>query len=179
MAEDDLDMYTIIGDFVEQYAGREAREKVMEGVVELAGVSDEAKSLWVKGAMERLDELLDEETAVKVMEESDLGLVPLQPEVYKYAFPSKTMMLLAAGLPVLVMVEVVSALGQLVRERRIGWTAPPGDAEKMAAAIMEAYEQRANGAALRQRALDAADLEFGRERLLDRWSELIERLGSR
>lgn len=67
MAEDDLDMYTIIGDFVEQYAGREAREKVMEGVVELAGVSDEAKSLWVKGAMERLDELLDEETAVKVM----------------------------------------------------------------------------------------------------------------
>lgn len=67
MAEDDLCMYEVIGVFVEQYAGREAREKVMEGVEELAGASDEAKSMWVKGAMERLDELLDEETAVKVM----------------------------------------------------------------------------------------------------------------
>lgn len=119
------------------------------------------------------------ETAVKVMEESDLGLVPLQPEVYKYAFPSKTMMLLAAGLPVLVVVEDASQLGQLVRERRIGWTAPPGDAERMAAAIREAFEQRSDAAALRARALEASDLEFGRERLLDRWSALIQDLGSR
>ena len=67
MAEDDLCMYEVIGVFVEQYAGSEARGKVMEGVEELGVASDEAKSLWVKGAMERLDELLDEETAVKVM----------------------------------------------------------------------------------------------------------------
>jgi hypothetical protein len=67
MAEDDLCMYEVIGVFVEQYAGREVREKVMEDVEKLTGTSDEAKSLWVTGAIERLDELLDEETAVKVM----------------------------------------------------------------------------------------------------------------
>lgn len=67
MAENDLGMYRVIGDFVEQYAGRETRENVMEGVEELTRVSDEAKSLWVKGALERLDELLDEEIAAKVM----------------------------------------------------------------------------------------------------------------
>ena len=67
MTEEDLGMYKIIGEFIEKYAGRETWEKVMEGVEDLSGASDEAKSLWVKGAMERLDGLLDKETAAKVM----------------------------------------------------------------------------------------------------------------
>jgi hypothetical protein len=67
MTEVDLGMYMVIGDFVKQYAGKEAREKVMEGVDDLVEASGEDKSLWVKGAIDRLDELLSDDLADKVM----------------------------------------------------------------------------------------------------------------
>lgn len=48
-------------------AGEEERERVMEGFEGLSGASREAVARWVKGAMDRLDSIVDEETRTRIM----------------------------------------------------------------------------------------------------------------
>jgi predicted hydrocarbon binding protein len=51
-------------------AGRPVAAKVMEGSEQITEKTDRKRSaLWVKGAMERLDALVDEENRVKVMQD--------------------------------------------------------------------------------------------------------------
>ncbi len=53
---------------LDQYTGVTVREKVMEGSEDLkSGSSGEKKAKWVNKAMERLDELIDEETRKQVL----------------------------------------------------------------------------------------------------------------
>ncbi|MFX0125041.1 MAG: hypothetical protein ACFFAE_15525 [Candidatus Hodarchaeota archaeon] len=53
---------------LDQYMGVAVRKKVMEGSEELESKSSgDKKARWIKGAMERFDELVDEETREKVM----------------------------------------------------------------------------------------------------------------
>jgi len=116
------------------------------------------------------------EIVSKVMEESDIGLTPLQPGVYKYAYPSKTMMLLASGLPLLVVVEPESELAKFVKEREIGWTCPPDDPDKMVETILIAYEERKNGGLMKEHISQVAEECFGINTNLDRWSTLVKDL---
>lgn len=116
------------------------------------------------------------EVSFRAMKESDLGLVTLHPGMYKVAFPSKTMMLLAAGLPLLASVEDSSDLARFVKEERVGWQCPPGDAEIMAAKILEAYETRAELDVFRDRARAVATASFDRNKVLNKWSALFREL---
>ena len=136
-----------------------------------AGLMKDAKDLLGKTVW--FHDQVSVETAVRVMEQSDLGLVPLQPDVYKYAYPSKAMMLLSAGLPVLVVVEDTSQLSKFVAQQRIGWTCPPKNARAIATAIREAFARRHEIATQRAKARSVAEREFGRDALLHRWSELV------
>lgn len=55
--------------FIEQFAGEEVMKKVMEvseGIFEKTDAKKKAR--WMKGAMERLDKLVDEGTKFKIME---------------------------------------------------------------------------------------------------------------
>ncbi len=54
---------------IEQETNRAVLLKVMQDFDQLQSTSDKAmKAAWVKGAIERLDKLVDKETAVKIME---------------------------------------------------------------------------------------------------------------
>lgn len=57
-----------IGENVERFAGADAREQVMEGSERIGDSSKPEKvALWTKGAMERLDALVDEGTRNQIM----------------------------------------------------------------------------------------------------------------
>ena len=65
-----LDMQWIkkLSKSLDQYAGVRVREKVMKGSEELKSRSSgKEKAKWINSAMERLDELVDEETRKKVL----------------------------------------------------------------------------------------------------------------
>ncbi|WP_206455777.1 glycosyltransferase family 4 protein [Aurantimonas marina] len=64
------------------------------------------------------------EEAFGLMAEYDVGIVTLRPGLYRFAYPSKTFSYLAAGLPVLALVEPQSALARDIEEHRLGVTAP-------------------------------------------------------
>lgn len=68
----------------------------------------------------------------------DVGLVSLAPGMTGLGVPSKTYNIMAAGKPVIAVVDPKSEIGLLVREEKIGWVVPPGDPAALAAAIVEA-----------------------------------------
>jgi hypothetical protein len=62
-------MFTPLEKNIEFFAGDEISKQVMEGSEKITEKTDKkVTALWVKGAMERLDSLVDEKTRVQIME---------------------------------------------------------------------------------------------------------------
>ncbi|MFN2371622.1 MAG: glycosyltransferase family 4 protein [Candidatus Krumholzibacteriia bacterium] len=116
--------------------------------------------------------------AVRAMEEADLALVSLGKGVHRVAYPSKTMMVLAAGCPVLAVIEPESSLAQAVTAHGLGLTCAQDDPAAIAAAVLRARTQRLEWRRRRPEIAAWAQAEFGREQTLDRWSELAARLAA-
>ena len=54
---------------IDRFAGRAVKEEVMEGSKQLTEKTEKKKMAeWVKGAMDRLDSLVDEKTRIQIME---------------------------------------------------------------------------------------------------------------
>ena len=61
--------YEALSQQLESQVGAELRDRIMDGSEE-AGVASKLKQArWMKGAMERLDALVDEPTRIRVMEQ--------------------------------------------------------------------------------------------------------------
>jgi glycosyltransferase involved in cell wall biosynthesis len=111
--------------------------------------------------------------AVRAMAEADVALVSLGRGVHRVAYPSKTMMVLAAGCPVLAVVEPQSDLARLVRDEGLGATCDQEDHAGLAAAVREMRDRREQWRARRPQISAAAERIFGREAALDAWSALL------
>lgn len=62
-------MLIALEEIIERFAGEDVMKKVMEDSEEITEKTDtEKKARWMKGAVKRLDELVDEETRFKIME---------------------------------------------------------------------------------------------------------------
>jgi len=110
--------------------------------------------------------------ARQAMAEADLALVSLARGVFRVAYPSKTMNCLAAGSPVLAIVESESVLAGEIREHQLGFCCVQGDHEATAAAIAEACDDRVAWRQERARIAGWAESHFGRQRILGAWSEI-------
>jgi len=108
-----------------------------------------------------------------VVAESDLALVTLEPNMFRVAFPSKTMTYLSVGTPLLAMIEEDSELARLVRDEHIGYVVAPGDQKGLVDALRAAYEAHASGRAHRDRARQVFQQKFARARALESWSALF------
>lgn len=105
---------------------------------------------------------------------SDLGLVSLTPEVIRFAYPSKTATYLGAGLPVLVAVEPDSSLARLVEENRIGGHLPVNDQRETVRTLISWLSRRAELSSMSRQAARVWEEQFASERLLPRWTRLLE-----
>jgi glycosyltransferase involved in cell wall biosynthesis len=108
--------------------------------------------------------------AQKVIADCNLGVVSLQHEIYKYAFPSKTMAYLSEGCPLLVAVESKSKLADFVISKHIGVTAEPGSSVSIATAIKSVYKNKKLHAELKSNALNVSKTFFDSRNVLDLWS---------
>lgn len=62
-------MIVTIEECIDRFAGETIRKKIMVGSEEITEKTDEKKiAEWIKGAMDRLDALVDEETRFRIME---------------------------------------------------------------------------------------------------------------
>ena len=67
MTKRDVGPVEELGGRIEEHAGKEFSVEVMEGSDGVASMKGEEVALWVKGAMERLDALVEEGTRVRIM----------------------------------------------------------------------------------------------------------------
>lgn len=114
------------------------------------------------------------ENTVHVIKTCDLGLIALNPEIYRHAYPSKTMTYLGVGAPILLVIEAESELAQMVERECIGYHAPQNNPEALAAVIRKAYAERGDLDEKRARSKALAERAFTAEAVLPRWSELVK-----
>jgi glycosyltransferase involved in cell wall biosynthesis len=114
------------------------------------------------------------ETALAAMRVCDYGVVSLTADVYRFAYPSKSMMYLAAGCPVLSIVEPQSELARTITSLGLGYVAPSRSVMSIAETIVKAVAERSRWTAGERRRLEETcrDL-FGSRRMLSAWDEII------
>lgn len=118
------------------------------------------------------------ELARQMIATADLALVTLAEDIYRYAFPSKTMTYLAQGCPLLVSVEEESSLAKFVRGKDVGVVVTPGDSAGMARIIAELASSTADLKRMAINAARQADSEFSPAALMPKWSALAKEIGN-
>jgi hypothetical protein len=73
MTQNDVAPITELGRIVGRFVGEEAKAKIMEGSEGIGDASAEEVATWLRGVMDRLDALVDEETRTQIMENMGLN----------------------------------------------------------------------------------------------------------
>lgn len=108
------------------------------------------------------------------MLEANYGIVSLAPGVIRYAYPSKTLAYLAAGLPLLVVAEHDCELSRIVMRHRLGIVASDTTPLGIAQAFDEAVQRKPEWTLERRAAIAAFyQQKFDASRMLSAWSRLI------
>lgn len=160
---------------VETFAGIDPAVAVLE----LLGEGREKASLQKLVSDRKIESVrfhrgLPAEAAFDFISECDFGVVSLTPGLFRYAYPSKTFTYLAAGLPLLALIDDDSQLASETRARGIGvtvdWRQP---ANRLSEAIYElAAWPPDKRASVRERSRDLFDPEIARAG----WLQLIDDL---
>jgi glycosyltransferase involved in cell wall biosynthesis len=114
------------------------------------------------------------EVAKAAMEKADAGFVSLVPELYRYAYPSKTMTYLEQGCPVLVAAEVDSCLARDITENGAGLAVKNGDVAELADGISFLASQPERTDAMKKCAKEFSESAFSTEAVLAEWSSLLK-----
>jgi glycosyltransferase involved in cell wall biosynthesis len=114
------------------------------------------------------------ETSFAAMRVCDYGVVSLMSDVYRFAYPSKSMMYLAAGCPVVSIVEPESELAQTITHHNLGYVAAARSVTSIAETIVKAVADRRRWSPEERRRIEhTCDDLFGQEQMLVAWDRLI------
>jgi len=107
---------------------------------------------------------------------ADLCVVSLSLNIYRVAYPSKTMSYLCAGKPLLVLVEQNSELARLVRSEAVGLVVSGESPATVAGSILELIERPEQLQAMSRRAGQLGQRLFAEDVVLPRWRQLFREL---
>lgn len=110
--------------------------------------------------------------AKAVMRQVDAGYISLTPEIYRFAYPSKTMTYLEQGCPIIVAVEPESELAQDALQYGYGFHVN-NDSSAIAELLVSLAEDRSWQPRMRAKAKDKADKSYSETVILKEWSELL------
>lgn len=97
----------------------------------------------------------------------DLAVSSLIPGMLGVSVPSRVYNILAAGKPILAVVDANSEVGLTVREEGVGWVAPPDSPEKIVEAILEAKSDIPLLKKMGEKARYVAENRFSSDKVLD------------
>lgn len=112
-------------------------------------------------------------TAKAVMHLVDAGFVGLIPDIYRFAYPSKTMTYLEQGCPVIVAVEPESELARDVLECGYGFNVPVQDSSALADLLVRLAEDRSWQSKMKMNAKKKAEASYSEAVVLNEWSALL------
>lgn len=108
-----------------------------------------------------------------IMRDADLGIVSLNKDIYRYAYPSKTMTYLDEGCPLLVSVEKESNLVSFLDEHQIGVSVDGGSPESIADVIVELWGDKDRQMRMKENAKKVSEVIFSEKVVLNQWSEIF------
>ena len=111
--------------------------------------------------------------AEPLMQQSDLCVVSLQEDVYKFAFPSKLASYLSLDCPVLIVCEPESQLSRLATENGFGLASPQSSVSEIKRQIQWAIDHPEEIAAMRTKANEFFGQNYSTNRVLPKWTALI------
>jgi glycosyltransferase involved in cell wall biosynthesis len=101
----------------------------------------------------------------------DVALVSLVTRMVGVSMPSRTYNILAAGKPILALVEPNSEVARVVDEEGVGWITRPGDAEGLKQTVLEIVQSRERLAGMGEAARRAAETKYSVEVALTRYRD--------
>jgi glycosyltransferase involved in cell wall biosynthesis len=115
------------------------------------------------------------ETAIAAMRVCDFGVVSLSANVYRFAYPSKSIMYLSAGCPLLALVEPESELAKTIERYGLGYVAASRSVAHIAETILKAVAGRGKWTPDRRRQIEQICRElYDQKRMLTAWDRLVE-----
>jgi colanic acid biosynthesis glycosyl transferase WcaI len=152
----------LLDKFVIQYAGNIGLTQDFETILAAATllqdqpdiqfvlVGDGARREWLAGQLAQglypnvcLLPYLPRSVIPDLYATADVCLVPLKAGTASQTFPSKIYTIMAAGRAVIATAEPETELAWVVEQAKSGWVVTPGLAADLAAAVRQAYQQRA------------------------------------
>lgn len=106
----------------------------------------------------------------------DIGLVPLVNKMRGVAMPSRTYNFLAAGKPIIALTEDGSEVALVIEEDRVGWFAPPGNAEKLLQIIQKTFDERSKLAEMSILARNSAIEKYSVEVAIEKFKKVLAKL---
>lgn len=111
--------------------------------------------------------------ARQLISDSQLAIVSLNDDIYKYAFPSKTMTYLCEDSPLLVIVNTNSELAKIVRKENLGIVSAPEDIEKITKGILSLYHDRNLLGQLKEAVKKYSNKNYRLDNVLPKWVSLF------
>lgn len=109
-----------------------------------------------------------------LLAEFDCGLVGLEHNQTGLSVPSKTVALLAAGVPVIACVDDVSETAFMINENDCGYVCPPKDSRKLAKLILELKEDKKQCGIFRANALNATETKYHINMIVKEYEKIID-----
>jgi glycosyltransferase involved in cell wall biosynthesis len=106
----------------------------------------------------------------------DISLISLLPGVTGAGVPSRTYNIMAAGKPIIAVVEEESEVAMLVREEAIGWVVPPCKPLQLVRTILEAMADKEKLREMGSKASAAARRKYPREKIVEEYRDLVKAL---
>ncbi|MEZ5288459.1 MAG: glycosyltransferase family 4 protein [Vicinamibacterales bacterium] len=183
------------GRFVVMYAGNLGRPNDLESLVEAAArlradgrfrfvfVGSGAKVPWLQTTVRTrgLDSIVLLGPRPRAEQEAflnacDLAVVPFVGGMWGAAVPSRLYNFMAAGKPIVGIVEPGSEVDLVITETGTGWVTPPHDAEALVTVLLDAASDPARLQAMGARARAAAETAYDGRASLAAYAALLEPL---
>lgn len=103
----------------------------------------------------------------------DVALISFIAGMAGISVPSRMYNIMAAGKPIIAVADEYSELALVVKEEQIGWVVPPGDIDKLLAAIKESRADPARLSEMGQRARIAAETKYSYEHVIAAYLDLF------
>lgn len=110
----------------------------------------------------------------EMIKKSDIGLVSLSPNIYKYGYPSKIMTYLELGKPIVALVEKESEIVKLMQKEDYGFSVSDLNPKNISGLFIKLAQNHSWKYRMSQNASNAYKKYFSRNIIFKKWSKILQ-----
>jgi glycosyltransferase involved in cell wall biosynthesis len=109
-----------------------------------------------------------------IIAQASLGIVSLNPGIYRYAFPSKTFTYMACGVPIIAVVEKDGELARMVEENGVGVCSHDHSANAIAIAIIHAIDNGIVAEEISKHVVSTYNATYHIDKVTSKWVRMLK-----